>query len=65
MSDKIDPEAAQPATVQSFDLSDRNPAVTNWGGTDAEGGQIASPAATGSRVTPEGAAVSPDAGLKY
>jgi hypothetical protein len=65
MSDKIDPEAAQPATVQSFELSDRNPAATSWGGTDAEGGQIASPAAAESRVTPEGAAVSPDAGLKY
>jgi len=43
MSGKIDPEAAQPSTVQSFELSDRNPPVVNWGGTDAEGGQIEAP----------------------
>lgn len=65
MSGEIDPEAMQPTTVQSFDLSDRNPAVTTWGGTEAEGGQIATPAATESRATPEGPGVSPDEGLKY
>jgi len=65
MNGKIDPEAMQPATEQSFNMSDRNPVVGNWGGTDAEGGQIAYPAATESRMTPEGKAVSPDAGLKY
>jgi hypothetical protein len=51
MSEKINPEAAEPATVQSFDLSDRNPAVLEWG---AGGGPIASPAAAEQRVTPEG-----------
>jgi len=65
MSDKIDPEAGKPTTVQAYEQSDRNPKVENWGGTDAEGGQIASPAEAESRVTPEGPAVSPDAGLKY
>jgi hypothetical protein len=63
--ERIDPEAARPTSIQSFDMSDRNPAVADWGGTDAEGGQIASPAAAEQRVTPEGAAVSPDTGLKY
>jgi len=62
---KIDPEAAQPSTVQSFEFSDRNPAVTNWGGTDAEGGPIATPAAAEGRVSREGAAVPADAGLQY
>ena len=62
MSSKIDPEAAQPSTVQSFELSDRNPVVTEWG--DA-GGPVASPSAGEQRVTPEGPAVSPDTGLKY
>jgi hypothetical protein len=65
MSGKIDPEAATPTTVQSFDLSDRNPAVTSWGGTGAEGGLIPSPAEGEQRVTRPGPAVSPDAGLKY
>jgi hypothetical protein len=62
MSEKINPEAAEPTTVQSFELSERNPAVGEWG---EGGGQVAAPAAAESRVTPEGAAVSPDAGLKY
>jgi hypothetical protein len=62
MSSKIDPEAAQPTTVQSFEFSDRNPVVAEWG---EGGGVIASPSATESRVTPEGATVSPDAGMKY
>ena len=65
MSGKIDPEAMEPTTVQSAVLSDRNPAVTRWGGTEADGGQIAAPAASESRVTKEGAAVSADEGLKY
>jgi hypothetical protein len=63
MSGKIDPEAMLPTTVQSFDQSPRNPAVENWGGTDAEGGLVPSPAAAEARVTPEGPAVSPDVGL--
>ncbi|HTW58864.1 MAG TPA: hypothetical protein VMD99_12105 [Terriglobales bacterium] len=65
MSEKINPEAMEPSTVQSFAFSDRNPAVTEWGGTDAEGGLVPSPAGSESRVTPEGAAVSPNTGLKY
>lgn len=64
MSAKIDPEAMEPSTVQSAVLSDRNPPV-NWGGTDADGGQIAPPATSESRVTAESPAVSPDTGLKY
>jgi hypothetical protein len=65
MSEKINPEAMEPSTEQSFFFSDRNPAVTEWGGTDAVGGQIESPVPTEQRVTPEGPAVSPDTGLKY
>jgi hypothetical protein len=65
MSGKINPEAMQPSTVQSFFFSDRNPAVENWGGTDAEGAHIPSPSESEERVTPEGPAVSPNAGLKY
>jgi hypothetical protein len=64
MSGKIDPEAMTPSTVQSFDFSDRNP-VVKWSGTDADGGQIGSPAESEQRVTPEGPAVSPNAGLEY
>jgi len=60
--EKINPEAAQPSTVQDFAYSDRNPAVTGWG---ENGGQVETPAASEGRVTPEGAAVSPDAGLQY
>ena len=65
MSEKLNPEAAQPATVQSFEFSDRDPAVANWGGTDAEGGQVPAPAGLEERVTPEGPAVPADTGLKY
>jgi len=65
MSGKIDPEAMKPTTVQSFFYSGRNPAVMTWGGRNAEGGQIAAPAASESRVTKEGPAVSPDEGLRY
>jgi hypothetical protein len=59
----INPEAGQPATVQSFVQSDRNPAVTKWGGTDAEGGPVPVPAASEIRMTPPGPAVSADAGM--
>ncbi|MGA8429693.1 MAG: hypothetical protein WB729_07720 [Candidatus Sulfotelmatobacter sp.] len=65
MSGTINPAAAMPSTTQAFELSDRNPAVTYLGGTAADGGQVASPAAAESRVTPEAPAVSPNAGLKY
>jgi hypothetical protein len=64
MSSVIDPEAAEPTGTQAFEQSDRNPAVAGWGGTDAEGGQTAAPAATESRVTAPGPAPSPDAGLQ-
>jgi hypothetical protein len=62
MSSKIDPEAGQPTTILSFEFSDRNPVVMEWG---AGGGLIASPSATESRVTPQGAALSPDVGTEY
>jgi hypothetical protein len=62
MSGKIDPEAAQPTTVQSFEMSDRNPAATEWG---EAGGQIASPVESEERVTPEGPTVPADEGEKY
>jgi hypothetical protein len=65
MSSEINPEAQQPTTIQSFNQSDRNPPVANWGGTDAEGGQVTAPAMTEVRMTPEGPAVSPNAGLQY
>jgi hypothetical protein len=64
MSSVINPEAAQPTTTQSFEQSDRNPPVTNWGGIDAEGGPAPTPAASESRVTPPGPAPSPNAGLQ-
>jgi hypothetical protein len=62
MSSKIDPEAGQPATVESFEFSDRNPVVGEWG---EGGGVIASPSAAESRVTPEGAVLSADLGMEY
>ena len=62
MNKKIDPEAAQPTTRLDFDFSDRNPGVMSWGD---EGGLMESPSGAESRMTPEGPAVSPDAGLKY
>jgi hypothetical protein len=64
MSSAINPEAATPSTPQAFEQSDRNPPVTDWGGTDAEGGQLPTPAASESRVTQPGAAPSADAGLQ-
>lgn len=51
MSSGIDPEAARPSTQQAFNQSDRNPPVTHWGGTDAEGGQVKAPASSESRAT--------------
>jgi hypothetical protein len=59
----INPESATPTTTQAFEQSDRNPPIAYLGGPDAEGGQIAAPASSESRVTPAGAAVSPNAGL--
>jgi hypothetical protein len=64
MSSGIDPEAASPTTVQSFEQSDRNPPITNWGGTAAEGGLTASPANSASRVTPIGPPAPANAGLQ-
>ena len=55
MGSAIDPEAAEPSSTQAFEQSDRNPAVTNWNGTDSEGGQLATPASSESRVTQPGA----------
>jgi hypothetical protein len=63
MSSAIDPEAAEPSSTQSFEQSDRNPTVTNWNGTDSEGGQIPTPAASESRVTLAGPPPSANAGL--
>jgi hypothetical protein len=59
----INPEAAQPTTTQGFEQSDRNPAVTKWGGRSAAGGMIPAPASSASRVTQPGAAPPADAGL--
>jgi hypothetical protein len=64
MSGKTDPGAMQPSGVQAAEFSDRNPAVATWGGTDAEGGLVSTPALAQSRVTRAGAAISPEAGLK-
>ena len=57
----IDPEAAKPASAQAFEQSDRNPPVAEW---DGNGGAIAAPASSASRVTKAGVPVSPNAGLK-
>jgi hypothetical protein len=63
MSGAIDPEAATPSVPQAFEQSDRNPAVTEFGGTDAGGGPLPAPASSESRVTQPGPAPSADAGL--
>jgi hypothetical protein len=63
MSSGINPEAAQPTTMQAFEQSDRNPAVANWGGSDAEGGLVPTPPSSASRVTQPGADPSANAGL--
>jgi hypothetical protein len=59
----INPEVTTPTTTQSFDYSDRNPPVVNWGGTDAGGGTVPTPSNSAGRVTQPGAPVSPNAGL--
>ena len=64
MSSLINPEAAQPTTTQAFEQSDRNPAVADWGGTDAGGGQIPAPTASESHMTQPGPAPSANAGLQ-
>lgn len=64
MSSAINPEAAEPSTTQAFEQSDRTPPVANWGGTEAEGGLLPTPAASQSPVTQPGPAVSPNAGLR-
>ena len=64
MSSAINPEAAEPTTTQAFEQSERNPPVTNWGGTGADGGPIPAPATSESRVTAPGPAPSADAGLR-
>jgi hypothetical protein len=61
---EINPEAARPTTTQAFEQSNRNPHVTNLGGTKAQGGQIGAPASSESRVTPAGPPASANAGLK-
>jgi len=61
MGSLINPEAGQPTGTQSFEQSDRNPAITSLG---ESGGQIGAPASTESRVTPGGVVVSPNAGLQ-
>ena len=57
----INPEAATPSVPQAFEQSDRNPPVAEWG---SNGGQIASPAASESRVTQPGPPTSANAGLQ-
>jgi hypothetical protein len=64
MSNVINPEAAEPTTTQAFEQSDRNPAVTEWDGTDAGGGLTGSPSSSESRVTQAGPGPSADAGLQ-
>lgn len=63
MSGAINPEAAEPSSTQAFEQSDRNPPVVNWNGTDSEGGQLPTPTASESRVTPAGPSPSANAGL--
>ncbi len=62
MSSRINPEAVEPFTTQSLELSDRNPMVTNPVGA-GDGGPEPRPAASESRVTQPGKAPSADAGL--
>jgi len=64
MNSPINPEAGQPSSTQAYEQSDRNPLVTNGGGTDAGGGQVNAPAPSESRVTQPGKAPAPDAGLR-
>jgi hypothetical protein len=62
MSSAVNPEAAEPSTTQAFEQSDRNPTVTEFGGTDAGGGQLPAPASAESRLTEPGVP-SADAGV--
>lgn len=57
----IDPEAARPTVVLSYEQSDRNPPVVQLG---ESGGQIPAPASSESRVTPPGPSADPNAGLQ-
>ncbi len=52
MTSAVNPEAATPSIPQAFEQSDRNPVVTELGGTEAGGGQLPVPASAESRVTP-------------
>ena len=63
MNSAINPETAQPSTTQAFKQSDRNPLVTSWAGTEADGVQLPAPASSESRVTQPGPAPSANAGL--
>jgi hypothetical protein len=63
MSSAINPEAAEPSSAQAFEQSDRDPQVTYWNGTDSEGGQLPTPAASESRITQPGPTPSANAGL--
>jgi hypothetical protein len=63
MSSAINPETAEPSSTLAFEQSDRNPQVTYLNGTDSEGGQLPTPAASESRVTQPGPAPSANAGL--
>jgi hypothetical protein len=64
MSSAINPEAAQPSTIQGDEQSNRNPPVTEWGGTDADGGQVPAPASSESHVTLAPAGPAATAGLQ-
>lgn len=63
MSSAINREAGTPSIPQAFEQSDRNPAATEFGGTDAGGGPLPAPASAESRATQPGTAPSADAGL--
>jgi hypothetical protein len=63
MSSGINPGTAEPSGTQGFEQSDRNPHVTNWNGTDSEGGLLPTPAASESRVTQPAPGPSANAGL--
>jgi hypothetical protein len=63
MSSTIHPAAAQPSGTQSFEQSDRNPPVNNWGGTESDGGQVPAPSSTESRVTQASPGPAATAGL--
>ena len=60
MSGAINPELAEPSSRQAFEQSDRNPAITELGGADADHGQVPSPSPSESRVTEPGPVASAD-----